>query len=775
MPKEGSFFEQPKIFTKQEKSLTDHSFYDRVRNALKLPKPIDSALEDAERSGAFKAVDAFNNDDEQAPKLPPRDSGSRLKKLLLTSTIGLVSATHAPQIEQTGKRAAIVVEDALDEARVRANLFKDVVEDKIDSILSGDSDEISLGYAKRFGGKNFEIIEGRAVQVSREMEDGLKNFEAENGKLTPEQRKQYYKIFEAQTNKADYYQTVLLLLEIIHGNATETDTRSAERASKRLAEEITEKLTPEELKDPVRVAFEISKQRTMYAREKASLTELLNSNEGNCDALTRLLIAMVPQVADKAVYPQMAAQVFKDHVRFLVRKSGDAEWHWIDGQTHGVLTAEDTRGSVIVNVEDFIGQAIGMKKPSALSSEKKEALEKGFGYKTNSKLRWTTDDTRLPSKKFSEGEVPLRVDESKNKNTNFKQAERKKEEPEIQKIIEVSGEFSNTPQAPEEEKKTPKFLVSDADVIRSARSGVLSGDFDDISNIAGTVLTEASIYKPSNSEISELDVSVLSGSKIEKMRLNGFSKIIGVENLDVSKLKELDIALANTNVIEKVLNTSTELEEVSISVDEAMSAEERKKFLTNFDANLKSPIFEKLSKKMKGKKVSLDIRYPFENCSWYATLQSGSNGVWETDGLNKRDYLSEEVRNTIEKNKLNPKELGIFATVNNADYLWDEGVDFSKIETLVISHSFQRDDDDTSSLPEFGLRKILSESHPQTIEIYLTRDDNVEKLDLSVLAGSTIKNVIIHLEENAERPYRLIGARKLNIVYDMSEKVAQAE
>lgn len=734
------------------------SFIDRVRNFFGIPKSISSEIKQLEKSDV-QAVEAFNADEKKSPKIIRKPS--KLSHALLFGTaLGAIGLTHEPQIEQVAQKGIEVAKEF--EKTTEAALIK--FKSEIVAFIERNKPFGKEAFAGELNIHSDGTEEGETDETSsytKSQKNKLEKFSKGNRvKLSKEQETQAVQLIEAVENGFETYREFFLNMEFIHGQITEEERDEARSMLQQISLDVREKLTEEERKSSIRVAFELAKHRETYAREKADLYSMAMSKQGNCEALVRFLLAEVPSVADNR--HEMAVQVFSDHVRFLVRDNDEQPWEWIDGQSHGVLTKEEMQGTLIVDPREMMKESVGLVDRVQKKKAGDPIPEKNMGYTTNSMLRWETKDGRTPARAASpDGEVPLRVDESKNKNKTFEQGAHTPKK-ERTRYIEVSPEFfqngnvemEQEKDAQEAEAKEIRLAPKEKHLDKILQDGTVFGYYNDLTPLEGINIYSVNLQDPKDdNELAarDIDLSPLKNSDLHDIFIHDMLSIKGVDSLNVKKIKVANLSLTHETLWNKIAKESESLQELKLYVP--VYSPEKHAQLMKTGEILRMPGFEDMIKKLQKQKSGsfiLRTSYPFEeNAPLAEWIFDGTIGSWSAN-IEKIDSVSLELRESLNQNKKDPSILSIPASVSSLEYIHQEQVNLEKLKTLSIDNpslevsSGHEGDGDTIDLDLSVLQEAKKLNKIQLNIPYIS----TSRLNLSALENLSFKELVIYTNSN---------------------------
>lgn len=737
------------------------SFIDRLRNFFGIPKSISAEIRGLDPMDV-KAVDDLNADITRSPIIN-RKSGRLSRALLLGTTLGAIGVTHEPQIERGARIGIEVVKDFEHTVEAAFNRFTD--------------DAIAFIARNNPFGK--ETYTGAYVQTfSDAQKNQLKKFSKKYGvNFSKEQEQHAMDLIERVKNHGNVeFREFFLEMEMIHGQITKEQNAEAHNKLNEITNNVRDRLTAEERKSSIRVAFELAKFRKTYAREKSDLYSMTMAGEGNCEALVRFLLATVPDVAHS---PQMAVQIYSDHVRFLVRDNINDPWEWIDGKLHGVLTAEELKGTLIMDPIDMIRTSLGLMDRVQKNSAGDPIPEKNIGFTTNSMLRWETNDRRMPSRAASEdGIYPERVDESKNDNLTFEQGARAPRKDHA-RYIEVSPDFYTNSQVEAEQDKDGQEVVSkevrlapkEKDLAEIVKEGIIYGMFNDLSTLTGINLNDVVLGGPLLIDINaarDVDLSPLKDSQLRKISLSSSLEIKGADSLNVKNVEEAYLSVDHEVLWKKIVKESISLKYLELFVP--VSYLQTHKILLQSGSIKRLPGFEDIIAKFAKQKfglLRLVTNYTFEHkVDQLIWKYDGATGDWTTN-MESPNGMSLALNESLEKNKQDPSNLIIPCTVTSLDYLRSEHVNLDKIETVVMIDPIEGNTDEDWLAFDVNILKEAKKMNT----IYLVIDNIPSVLDLSALNDLSFNNLVIETDID-QKKFTIVGLdkNKVRITFKAPEK-----
>lgn len=731
------------------------SLTDRMRNFFGIPKSISAEVRELDESDV-QAVETYNADETQSPKII-RKPNTLSRALLLSTALGAIGMTHEPQIERATQ---IGIEAAKELEKTTEVALKKFTDDVIAFIARNKpfGKEAYAGEFNETGDGSEEGAGGEVRSYTKTQKEKLEKFsKGKGGQLSKEQEGRAVELIERIEKEYVSYADFFLEMELIHGQITQEQYDEAQTELYKISREVGEKLTEKERESSIRVAFELAKHRTTYAREKADLHSITMTGEGNCEALVRFLLAEIPNVAYNR--PEMAVQVFTDHVRLLVREKNDQPWQWIDGQSHGVLTKEEMQGTLIMDPQVMMRESVGLTDRVQKNKAGDPIPEKNMGYTTNSMIRWETVDGRTPMRASSpDGNIPLRVDESKNKNKTFEQGAHAPRE-EHTRYVEVSPDFFSNEMMEEEQKKDAqeaeikevRLAPPEKDLAYMLQTGRLYGSYNDLAPLEGINLNSVELQDPkrfNEQAATDVDLSPLKDSNLTNLTISMFLRVKGVDGLNVKQIRTADLSAMHEALWKKIIKESESLQELELYVPVIDTQNHAQLIKTG--KILRMPGFEDIIKKLqkqKSGKFTLRTPYPFEkHAGMLEWVFDGTIESWSKN-TEQLDYLSTDTRESINQNKRNPDELVIPSSVSSMEYLHQEQTDLGKLKRISIE---QPDMEVTSGHEgEDRLSLDLSVLHEakklETIHLVIP-DVTTSTLNLSELDGLSFRELIIETD-----------------------------
>lgn len=562
-----------------KQSLLDRLF-GRIKQTFSIPKRIDAAVLEAEQSGDFAAVDAVNADIEQTPVIQRKPSKVS-RKVLLGTALSLVAATHEPQIEETVKKGAELVEYARDTVSVRLPDIKAYGRLALEEMMGGSADAAEGGINGKEG-SGFEDQSWKKDRERREEEDP--EFKTFLKRLPTLSKERYHAAEDVYENRHQDWRRMdpafFLKNEFIHGRMDHDKFQEAEnRLLSQQFPAIDERLTEEERKDIRRIAFELAKQRKFYEPKKADQYSMIMDGEGNCDALTAYVLTGLSVLA-KDADDQVMAHLFRGHVRIAVRNNDREQWTAIEGHELEPLTVDDLRGTLLVKIEDMLKNTVLHPEGSG---------KKKFSNKvTNSFVNWDTADARSASRDFIDPSIKLtRMDEQEDAKKTFEEARRAAEGHvqyvEIPVTFEEGSVELNTidkssllaqeevkEQKAEEVKEIP-VRPSDKEVETALEQSSLDGAYNDLTPLKGISVERVVLASPypnsKNPDTHKVDLGPLQESPIKSLILGDFMIPVHYESLSFANLERIKADTTDTVFTQKIFSEATNLNHVKLSFD----------------------------------------------------------------------------------------------------------------------------------------------------------------------------------------------------------------
>lgn len=725
----------------------EQSLAERARFFFGIPKRIDAEYSALEKTDVFQEVEKEGT----ITKTPPLPKTTGMKKFILSAMITAFGATHEPQIENVAHDAVKIATELTRSSEHKATrLFQSVK-----NILASRGVAYAETVNHETNGQGSKEGTTGLVEQKGYHHEAIEKFVKSLPNLSPEKQRFAANLLVEYKNNNENIprEKIFLGMEYLHGQITQEQMETAETKFGEITDLVRDQLAqePKALDDVVRVAFELSKQRTMYAREKADLYSMIINHEGNCEDLLIWELSAIPKVMRKN--PSMAVQVFPDHVRLLVRDNSEKDpWTWIDGHRYGTLTTEEMNGTVIVDPADVI------KETLQLRDRKSKPPQVGSGYKTNSPFHWETPDGRITTRKHSDAPPPLRADEKADLNLTFKQASDRPED--HMRLVPVSAEFfsENTdrpaPTTKEQEKKQDVKIAPNAlQVADSLRYGQLHGHFNELSPLEGISIERLALQTIENGQTT-IDLSPLASSPLKEIKLDNELHPSGFEKLSFKNLQDVRVNIEAETFLNKVIKESEKLELIYLVLPEEQNNAQQ---ITTYmkgphwsSSEFKRTIFalEEKFKQQKSGELTVTVQSPFEQIvsDWKF---DGKTGVWSISGGN---YLSTDAGYEIQETKeTHNSKLVIPERVTNDAYLIEEKIDLSKLKDIIFIVKAEYPDDKGVYSFTKKLDALKKAQNLETITIQI--DGNEGELDLSDLSSMKFKKLIIEYTSfSAEHP-----------------------
>lgn len=715
----------------------------RARKILKIPKRLGSDYEKIEKSGALTQVNTFNEDAEISPSII-RNPKSPLAKLLVGSALGLLGATHEPQIEN-------VAHEGIKAAKVAYKLASKNISRAIDIT----SLSFGVGEANAQGTAENSDTDGRGAkgEFTTTMNPKLDRFIQSLPELSEEGRQRVLEIFrQVELGYIQDYADFFLMMEVAHRQLTEEDAQKVKVKIYELQDEIRNNLSEESgaLEDPVRVAHEIANIRNTYVSSKAGLGHIVKTRSGNCDALVKLEESMIHNLCPNA---ETAIQVFDDHVQFLVRKKGTLQWTIIDGHIVKDLTLEEAKDTMIVRSFDMAKNVLGIVQPTEKQHIDTPAHMKGV--KSDSiGIQWVLpSDPRNPHRSHSDTKPPDYLAEPPIPFAEAKMANR-----EHLITVEVSPEyFDTTPDKPEENPSAEQIkivrIAPETDKIMGIlESGEIYGQYNDLKPLDGINITSITLQDSYNKIANfayDVDLSPLKSADLKNININTTYQLHGFEELNLKGLETLKVGFGEHALTEKAASESEKINITQLIDVESMDISTVTNLIKNGPALSGDPAFDSvrritdLLKKKKNGKYILSFYSPIDYTPIVWNF-NGADGKWirEAGNIEDGDYLLEEIRNSIKNNKDDRSTLVIPGSAGQLEYLKTEKVDFLKIKKIIIENPTISDSGEGSKLT-LELSPLQSAANLDTIIIRFPGYADTSKIDLGTLNQLSLKKLII--------------------------------
>lgn len=725
------------------------TFADRVRTILRIPKSISSELSRTERAGEFKEVEAFNADETQMPSIV-RSTNKPLLMSAFGSLLAMLGATHEPEVEQIAKRGVEVAQDATT-ATVSGikKIYRTISKEAFASERSHNPTH----------DKFFDSLPDLSEEARPYAEKLMQEFE--HGELL------------------EHMEDFFLTMQLTHRQINERQFKEAKIHVGEITKGVHDKLAnvAEAKNNPVLYAFELAKQRKTYLRDEAGVYAMIMKEEGNCESLVDFLLSTVPQAYGST--PEMAVQVYTDHVRFLVRdsKNGDKTWHWIDGHSWGDLTPDEMKGTLIVDPMDVVKATLQLQK--AQSKTEQIPTNKQFNYKTNTVLAWQTMDARVPQHASHQGPIPERVDERKEAKQTFEKAS--KRERDAVEYIPVSPDGISTDTSSKQETKPealePTLIAPSAEeIFQALKTGRIEGAFNDLHGLEGMNIREV-VLRPvprprTTKEPILVDLSPLKDAKLELFDVEHDVRVAGQEQISFKHLKVLSVRMMQTHLsLSEKFSREAEHPEiltVSVQADSFASKEAHRIVIQDLVNIIKTDktaqlMVGSLQKKFRDQRkgiITLTIDLPYEN--GVVTLTDNTERhEWSISGTRFNDYLSDETRDGVDLLKFNDGAILLIpSNVTSDEYLNVEHADLMKIKQVIIKDV---DLDKTSGwlAPTTNFTALRNAKNLRTV--FIRTVPGFDNVDLTVLRDLPISEVIIETETPMQNKYSVKGLEGTNI------------
>lgn len=731
----------------------------RAREILKIPKRLGSDYKRIEKSGALTQVDTFNSDAAIAPPII-RNPKSPLAKLLVSSALGLLGATHEPQIENVAHEGAKVAQVAY---KLASKNISHAIDTASLSFGVGEARAQTLSKKGDFAGHG---TKGEFVSTKNpKLDHFIKTLPA----LTEDGRQRVTEIFrQVEQGYIQDYADFFLMMEVAHGQLTEEDAQKVKDKIYELQDEIYNQLSkePGALEDPVIVAHEISNIRNAYVSGKTGLGHIVQTRSGNCDALVKLEESLIHRLCANA---DTAVQVFDDHVQFLVRKQGTLQWTIIDGHNIKDLTVEEARGTLIVRSIDMAKNALGLVPPTKKQQMDTPAHMKGV--KSDSVgIRWVLpSDSRNPHRSHGDTKPPDYLAEPPTPIEEARLAPRHH-----LKIVEVPLEyFDTTPEKPAENPSAEQVklvrIAPDTDKIMNIfESGIVLGRYNDLKPLEGINITDLNLQDSSYNKIAnfayDVDLSPLKSADLKSIDINTRYKLLGFDELKLKGLETLRVGFNEHLLAEKAAEESEIIKDIHQPIDvESMGTAAAVELIKNGPALSKNPIFDSVRRiadslhKKKIGKYTLIIISPVDN-SQIEWSFSGENGKWtrQAGDIAQADYLSNDIRQTIDDNKNDHSTITIPSNINQLEYLQIENVDFKKIKKVILDNPTLSNEEEGSKL-YIDLSVLQQATNLDTVIMQIPDFVYASTIDAEALNKLSFKKLILEIKSDSEDKIKITG------------------
>ncbi len=519
---------------------------------------------------------------------------------------------------------------------------------------------------------------------------------------------------------------------------------------------------------------------------------MITSGEGNCEAEVRFLLATVPDVTHGSIRTDMAVQVYTDHVRFLVRPKNetfdvkqDKPWQAIDGHSVVDVTPEELKGTLIVDPKEMMTQSLRLQETHPKSDGDDTVPEKAFGYTTNSMLKWETPDGRIPHRAASNGDIPFRVDETRDATIKFADAKKPKIEEHTQ-FIEVSPELfpgavevdtSKLAEVQEAEVKKIRVAPSGSDIERMLRSGIVMGHFNDLTPLSGVDVQTINIRLEGQNNANfatDIDLSPLDSSELTQIIISPEMTMSGFGNLNVKHVEKIYTGMSGLSLIEKAVKESRDINEINLSIlSSDNTAEEQIRLMRNAP---NSPEINRITKTLREKRLNeqgsgnliVTVDSPFEAIDVMWKYDAIAN-TWTSVGssIKEGDFLSPQLRSVFDHLKVDPTVLDVPSFTTLA-FLSAEKIAFDKIKTVSIeapSTMYVESPDGREQYDRlvYDVSALAQAKNLETITLKL--DASTETLDVSALASIPFKHLVIETDSKLLEHVKGIPGKTIKIEY----------
>lgn len=604
----------------QEAGLAKQTLLERLSGFIKgipgqvrgiIPKRIDKDYQAAERSGALKEVEA----DEAFTKTPPRPKSSSVGKWAVPIAAALVGLAEGPKTVDLAEKGIDAVHDFIDDAGKTVGPI-------VDSIIDTVSKKAQA--TERKGGKEYKDIAERRLGMFLEAHPKLD----EKGK---EHARELFKKYEKGTLQQNYGDFVLFM-ELANGQINERQYQEAKKMLSDLETKIRNELSkePGALEDPARIAEAIAEQRTMYVEKSSTLSHLLKTGEGNCQALEEDLLSLLGRLYKKPL--TIKTQIFSNHERVIYSVPGNKAMFAVEG--HSVIPLTNFDGSDIQDPMTLVRETLDPEKRGPETHPKTEG-----GVETDAVLhRVAKHDT----KKFSQGPIPERKDEREEiKRAKAARAENNRivSQP-IEVDIPVGAPSDVTPSNNEQEKNVPIIRAPEAVDIASAieTGGALEGAFNDLSTVENMHLKQLILSNP-DSKPTSVDISKIHTDALTWITLDESMKLTGFEKKSFEKIHGASIHIDQEGFLQKLATEATLLTYIEVNIPSDLSEAQQKDVLDNgpksefvkTHENGLGAIVRKLMKQKSGN-VSYQIAIPNDpNDGKIKWSFSGATQIWDRE------------------------------------------------------------------------------------------------------------------------------------------------